>query len=355
MVYIYYMDEFDGRKLDRKALEAIRIRAVKRVEAGESPETVIKALGFSRTQIYEWLAKYREGGIESLRSRKAPGKVPKLNGKQLQKLYRIIVGVDPRQLKFEFALWTRGMVRELIKRRFKVNLSEVSVGRLLRKLGLSPQRPQRKSYQQDEYLVLKWMAEDFKEIKKLAKKENAEIFFGDESTVRSDYHSGTTWAPKGKTPIVKTTGARHKVNLISAISPRGAMKFMATEQNVNATVFVDFLKRLIAGAKRSVFLILDNCSVHRSNEVRKYVESTNGKLRIFFLPPYAPELNPDEHVWNYLKNHKIGRQTTTGEWDLYKRVMKVMRSLQRCPDKIKSFFQHPWTRYTIVSANQRTD
>ena len=345
------MNEFDGRKINRKALEEIRIRAVKRVEAGESPEVVIKALGLTRPRIYEWLAKYREGGIDALRSRKAPGKVPKLNGKQLQQLYRTIVGVDPRQLKFEFALWTRGMVRELIKRKFRVNLSEVSVGRLLKKLGLSPQRPQRKSYQQDEYLVFKWMAEDFKKIKNLAKKENAEIFFGDESTVRSDYHSGTTWAPKGKTPVVKTTGARHKVNLISAITPRGAMKFMATEKSVNSTVFVEFLKRLLVGAQRPIFLVLDNSSVHRSNEVRQYVESTNGKLRIFFLPPYAPELNPDEHVWNYLKNHKIGRQSTANQWDLYKRVMKVMRSLQRRPEKIKSFFRHPWTKYTLMYAN----
>ncbi|WP_176761370.1 helix-turn-helix domain-containing protein, partial [Desulforhopalus singaporensis] len=100
------METDDGRKIDRKGLEAIRIRAVQRVEAGESPETVIKALGFTRTVIYQWIAKYREGGIDALRSRKAPGKQPKLNGKQLQKLYRIIVGVDPRQLKFEFALWT---------------------------------------------------------------------------------------------------------------------------------------------------------------------------------------------------------------------------------------------------------
>ena len=341
----------DGRKIDRKALEAIRIRAVQRVEAGESPEVVIKALGFTRTVIYEWLAKYREGGLDALRSRKAPGKQPKLNGKQLQKLYRLIVGVDPRQLKFEFALWTRGMVRELIRQRFKVNLSEVSVGRLLKKLGLSPQRPQRKSYQQDEYLVLKWMAEDFKKIKKLAQKENAEIFFGDESTVRSDYHSGTTWAPIGKTPTVRTTGARHKVNLISAISPRGAMRFMATEKSVNSSVFIEFLKRLIANAKRPVFLILDNSSVHRSNEVRQYVQSTEGRLKIFFLPPYAPELNPDEHVWNYLKNHKIGRQTTANAWDLYKRVTKVMRSLQRFPEKIKSFFKHPWTKYTLMSTD----
>jgi transposase len=199
------------------------------------------------------------------------------------------------------------------------------------------------------------MAEDFKEIKKLAQKVGAEIFFGDESTVRSDYHSGTTWALRGKTPVVKTTGSRHKVNLISAISPRGAMKFMATEGSVNSTVFIEFCKRLIANSEKPVFLILDNCSVHRSTEVCKFVESTSGKLRIFFLPPYAPELNPDEHVWNYLKNHKIGRQTTTGQWDLYTRVTKIMRALQKCPEKIQSFFRHQWTKYTLVSANQCTD
>ena len=156
------MKELDGRKIGRKTLEEIRIRAVRRVEAGESPEVVIKALGFSRARIYEWLAKYREGGIAALRSKKAPGKKPKLSGQQLQKIYTLVVGKNPLQLRFEFALWTRGMVRELIKREFNVSLSEVSVGRLLKQLGLTPQRPQRKSYQQDEYLVLKWMAEDFK-------------------------------------------------------------------------------------------------------------------------------------------------------------------------------------------------
>jgi transposase len=149
------------------------------------------------------------------------------------------------------------------------------------------------------------MAQDFKEIKNAAQKVNAEIFFGDESTVRSDYHSGTTWAPSGKTPTVRTTGARHKVNLISAISARGAMRFMATEQNIDAAVFVEFLKRLLSKAERPVFLIWDNCSVHRSKEVRTFEESTNGKLKLFFLPPFSPELNPDEHVWNCLKIIKL--------------------------------------------------
>lgn len=354
MCYTFHMKELDGRKVDRKALEEIRIRAVLRVEAGESPEVVIKALGFSRGRIYEWLAKYREGGIDALRRRKAPGKQPKLSGKQLQKLYKRIVGKDPRQMKFEFALWTRAMIREVIRREFNVNLSEVSVGRLLKKMGLTPQRPKRKSYQQDELLVLKWMAEDYPSIKKLAQQENADIYFGDESCVRSDYHSGTTWAPRGQTPTVETTGSVHKVNLISAITPRGEMKFMITEDSVNSLVFIEFLKKLLVGTKRPVFLILDNSSVHRSTEVKEFVKSTNGKLRLFFLPPYSPELNPDEHVWNYLKHHKIGRQKTKNNWDLYKRVEKVMYSLKRLPQKIKGFFWHPMTRYVWMSGNQRT-
>lgn len=348
------MNELDGRKIDRKALEEIRIRAVMRVEAGESPEVVIKALGFTRSLIYEWLAKYREGGIDALRRRKAPGKTPQLNATQLQKIFRLVVGVDPRQLRFEFALWTRGMVRDLILREFRVKMSEVSVGRLLKKIGLSPQRPTRRAIQRDDLLVYRWMAEDFQKIRKLASEQNAEIFFGDESSVRSDYHSGTTWAPIGKTPVVKTTASRHKVNLISAISPRGAMQFMATEGSVTSAVFIDFLKRMLHKADRPIFMVVDNHAVHRSKEVREFVKSTAGKLRLFFLPPYSPELNPDEHVWNYLKNHKIGRQITKNGYDLSRRIESIMRSLQKLPEKVRSFFRHPWTKYTTMSSYQCT-
>jgi transposase len=349
------MNEFDGRKIDRKTQEELRIRAVKRVEAGESPEVVIKAIGITRPRIYEWLAKYREGGIEALRSRKAPGRDPKLSGKNLAKLYRLVVGKDPRQLKFEFALWTRAMIRELIRREFKVRLSEVSVGRLLGKLGLSPQRPLHRAYQQDQSLVVDWMAKDLPEIKKMAKKEKAEIYFGDESSVRSDFHSGRTWAPKGKTPVVTTTGSRFKVNLISAISPRGKMRFMATEGRLNAQVFCDFLGRLIANAVFPVYLVVDNHPVHRSKKVKEFVKNTNGMLRLFYLPPYSPELNPDELVWNHLKNHKVGRQAIKGKKDFQERVRSIMHSLQKMPKKIKSFFKHPIIKYTEMFGDLCTD
>ena len=336
----------DGRALDHKTLEEIRIRAVQRVEAGESPEVVIAALGFSRTCIYNWIAKYREGGIEALRATPLSGRPSKLNGKQLRWIYKTVVGKNPLQLKFEFALWTCGMVRELIREKFHVRLSEVSVGRVLKKLGLSPQRPLRRAYQKDPVLVEHWRECAYPQIRKLARKTGASIYFADESAVRSDYHSGTTWAPVGQTPVVATTGARYKVNMISAISPRGEMRFMGFEGRMNAGTFCVFLKRLMHGASHPIFLIVDGHPIHRSGKVKKYVQSTQGMLRLFFLPPYAPDLNPDELVWNNLKSHGTGKKALSGGRKELKRiVLSHLRSIQKLPLLVRSFFRHPQTRY----------
>ena len=128
------MRDDDGRKLDHKTLEQLRMRAVRQIEQGAHPEEIAQALGMTRAAVYGWLAKYREGGLEALKARPVPGRPPTLSGSQLQRIYTLVVGNDPRQLQFTFALWTRAMVRELIRREFAVRLSEVSVGRLLRKL-----------------------------------------------------------------------------------------------------------------------------------------------------------------------------------------------------------------------------
>lgn len=338
-------NEFDGRRLDHKTREKIRIRAVKLVENGHSPEQVVKALGFHRSCIYEWLAKYREGGTEALQTKTISGRPKKLNAQQLKKIYDIVTSKNPLQLKFEFALWTRDMVRELIKDQFGVKLSSVSVGRLLKKMGLSPQKPLHRAYQQNPDLVLQWLEVEFPKIKALARKVGADIYFGDEASVRSDFHSGTTWAPKGQTPVVKTTGARFSVNMISAISPRGLLRFMTIDGRFNATTFMEFLKRLIHNSEKPIFLVVDGHPTHKAKKVREFIESTKGKLRIFILPPYSPELNPDELVWNNLKNHRIGRKTIAGPDDLKHKIISSLRSLQKMPQKIVGFFRENHVRY----------
>lgn len=337
------MKQFDGRQLDHKTREAIRIRAVKRIEAGESPEVIAATLGFHRSCIYDWIARYREGGIEALKAKPIPGAKPKLSGKQLGWLFETIVGKNPLQLKLPFALWTRAMVRELIKREFGIRLSEVSVGRLLKKLGFTPQKPLHRAYQQNPQLVLAWQAKELPRIRAMAKAEKATIYYADESSVRSDYHAGTTWALKGQTPVIQATGSRFKINLLSAISPRGDLRFMAFDGRLNAEVFCDFLKRLLHNADKPIYVIVDNHPVHRSYKVRDFVESTKGRLKIFFLPPYSPELNPDELVWANLKKH-IARAPLKDLNDLKKRVINFFRSLNMLPEKVASFFMHPVIR-----------
>lgn len=341
------MKKLDGRKLDHATLEAIRLRAVQQVEAGESPEAVIAALGFHRSRIYDWLAAYREGGEEALKAKALFGRPPKLSGSQLKRIYQVVTSKNPLQLKFPFALWTRGMVRELIRDEFGVRLSDVSVGRLLRRLGLSPQKPLYRAYQQDPQAVERWKREQYPQIRKLAKRLGASIYFADESHIRSDTHQGRTWAPVGQTPVVSSTGARFSVHMVSAVSPRGELRFMTTKGRFTANKFIDFLKRLLHNAEAPIFLIVDGHPVHRAAKVRRFVDKTEGWLRLFYLPPYAPQLNPDELVWNHLKNHQIGRTRIAGPDDLKAKVVGALRSLQRMPEKIRSFFHESNVRYTV--------
>src|SRR5215831_17170429 len=298
----------DARRLDHATLEAMRERAVRSVQDGESPEVVAGVLGINRSTIYGWLAQYRRGGWGALKAKPLFGRPPKLDGKKLKWIYDTVTQKNPLQLKFAFALWTREMVATLIKDKFNISLSLVSVGRLLAQLGITCQKPLHRAIERDEALVQQWLEKEYPKIKAMARKQGAEIYFGDAAHIRSDHHAGRTWGRRGETPIVETTGARHGMSLISAITSRGHMRFMIKEKGgVNADVFIEFLKRLIAGAARTIFLIVDRGPAHRAKKTKAFVETLGGKLRLFFLPPYSPDRNPDELVWKHLKADTVGR------------------------------------------------
>jgi len=279
------MPRRDARSLDHKTLEEIRIRAVERAQAGESPEGVIRTLGFTRSCIYTWLALYRAGGWGALRARALKGRPMKIQPQQMRWLYRTITGKSPLQYRFEFALWTREIVRMLLAEEFQLKLSLSSVGRLLKQLGLSCQRPLFRAIEQDPERVRHWLEQEYPRIRRQAQRQGAEIYFGDEAGVRSDCHSGRTWGAKGRTPVVLSTGQRSSVNMISAVSARGHLRFMLTKGRVNGPVFVEFLKRMMHNAQRPIFLILDGGSFHHSRPVRDYVDSLGGKLQLFSCRP----------------------------------------------------------------------
>jgi len=335
----------DARALTHDQLTELRRRGVAAVQSGESPAAVARVLGVHRTTVYSWLASYRDGGWDRLDARKRGGRRPKLTPRMLAWIYKTVTLGDPRQYHFRFALWTSRLVAELIARRYGIKLSKASVCRLLKQLGLSAQRPLWRAYQQNPARVEKWLRDEFPRIKAEARAKRAVIWFADEAGVRSDAHAGTTWGQRGKTPIVSTTGARFGLNIISAVSRRGDFRFMGVDGRVNAGVFIAFLKRLLHGANRPIFLIVDGHPSHKAKKVREFVRSTNGKLQLFFLPPYSPELNPAELVWNDLKNNGIGRLAIMGPDQLRREVLSYLRRLQKLPERIRSYFRAPTTRY----------
>ena len=338
--------KMDGRKISHQALEEIRTRAVQQVRAGASPEAVIAALGFDRRTIYKWLARFNDGGLPALKAKPLMGRPTLLLPKHIQWLFKT-VRKDPRQLYFSFALWTREMLREALERKFGVFVSRQTIGRTLKKLGITCQKPLHRAIQQDPVAVKRWLDEEYPSIKDLAEKEGADIYFEDEAGIRSDFHAGTTWGEKGNTPVVKSTGARFGVNMLSAVNPKGEMRFMVYDGNVNGEVFITFLKRMLVGAERPIFLVVDGHPAHRAVKVKKFVEGTEGRLRLFTLPPYSPELNPDELVWNVVKS-KVGRSGVKKKSELKERVTSSLRGLQRNPKQVKALFQEKHVRYAAL-------
>jgi transposase len=340
------MRKNDARRLDHATLEAMRERAVRSVQDGESPEVVARVLSINRSTVYGWLAQYRRGGWGALKAKPLFGRPPKLGGKKLSWIYDTVTQKSPVQLKFAFALWTREMVAALIKEKFNIPLSVVSVGRLLAQLGITCQKPLHRALERDEALVQQWLKQDYPRIRALAQREKAAIYFGDAAHMRSDHHSGRSWGKKGETPIVSSTGARYRMSLISAVTSRGHMRFMIKEKGgVNAEVFIEFLRRLMVGTKNKIFLIVDRGPAHVAKKTKAFVAGLGGKLRLFYLPPYSPDRNPDELVWKHLKADTVGRTSITSLADFRTKVKSSMLSLQRNSGKIRSFFQKPSLKY----------
>jgi transposase len=278
------MREDDGRKLSHETLEQIRIRAVMRVQAGESPENVIRMLGFSRGRIYEWIAAYRGGGIEALRAKPVPGRPTKLSVECVNFIYEAVTTRTPMEMEFESALWSRDIVRELIGRRFGIKVSKNSVVRLLSKLGLSAQKPLARAYQRDAESTGIWVREQYPGIVKKARSVGAQIIFVDESMVWSDRRGSANYATRGEVSLVGVTDACFNGHLISATNSHGELRFMFAKGLLNVEVYVEFVTRLFLTEEGPIFLIADGHPLDRAEAVEHLAAQSDGRLHMFQLP-----------------------------------------------------------------------
>jgi len=251
--------------------------------------------------LFTWIARYRKGGDHALREGQRSGRPRKLDAAMMQWLYKAITLGEPRQYQLPFCLWTLALVRLLLKRKYGIELSKSGVSRLLGHLGLSPQRPIYRSYKRNPEDMKRYLDETFPGLRDRARRMGAIIYFVDEASVRSDSHRGTTWGKIGQTPEVEDSGDRFSLKLISAVSPRGDMKFSCFEGRMNGPRFVNFLKKLHSDAGRPIIIITDGASYHTSGPVKRYAAESQEQVTIEHLPSYSPELNPDEQVWNHAK------------------------------------------------------
>jgi transposase len=329
----------DGRKLDHKTLEELRCIAVRRViEDKESPSKVATDFGFCRNYLYPWLTKFKEDGWDALCETIAEGPAPKLAEKQLQQVRRWIVGKDPRQYGFEFGLWTRRIVAELIKDKLGIEIGLTAVGRLLARLDITPQKPLRRAYERDPLQIDQWIHDRYPELRARARKHRAKVFFLDETGFSSEPNLRRTYGLKGQTPEVRTTGQRQHINAISAINARGEFWCQDYTGKLNAALFVEFLKDFMRGRTYKVYLVVDGHPSHKAKLVQQYVQSTAGRLELHFLPPYAPDLNPDEFVWQYVKSNGLSKKPLRKNESLKERVRHDLTKLKKNKTLLRSFF-----------------
>ncbi len=259
-------------------------------------------------------------------------------------LYEAITQGNPLNYQFEYCLWSSPVIRSSLKRERQVTLSKSSISRLLNHLGLSPQRPIHKSYKQDPKKVKSYLKEPFPSATREANRYKAQLYFVDKAAVRSDSHRGTTWGKRGKTPVVKDSGGRFGFKMISAISPRGEMRFQFINKRMNVDVFIEFLQKPRNDAGHPILVVADNAGYHHSKKVQAFLEDNKGSIMMVFLPAYSPELNPDEQVWNHAML-QLGKRAIKSESEMKKHLLPIMRSIQKHKRLIKSFFKMPDTQY----------
>ena len=337
----------DLREQSPKQQEEIRLRAVEAVNSGQSQTEVARLFDVSRTSVCKWVNKAKRKGIKSLVSKPRGGKKKRLISKlQEDKILNLVRDKHPEQLDLPFVLWTREAVQALIKKVSGVQLATRTVGEYLKRWQFTPQKPLKRAYEQDPATAKEWVESVYPEIQEKAKTEDGIIYWEDEMGLRSMHYAGRSYSPKGKTPVIRMSGKRFGVNMISAISNSGKLAFSLYEARFTSVVFLNFLKRLIQHSNgRKVFLIVDGHPVHRAKVIQAWLKENKFAIEMFFMPGYSPELNPDELLNQEIKSTVFSKKRPRGKEELKALLESKLYSIQRQPEKITTYFKGPYTQY----------
>ncbi len=342
------MKHVDMRKLPAAAQEERRRQVIGLRKRGLTYKAIAAQVGLSQTGVFDICKRFAARGAKGLVSQprgRKPDEQRLLDVAQETEVRRLICRHTPDELDLPFALWSRAAVQEVIQQHCGVVLAVRTVGKYLARWGFTAQKPIRRAYEQNPAAVRRWLGRDYPAIVAAARRARGTIFWGDETGLRSDDVRGRSYAPRGRTPVVRVCHRRAGLGLISAVSNRGAVRWMVLDGAVNAPALIRFLERLIREVPRKVFLILDRLRVHRAARVCDWLAEHRARIEVFYLPAYSPELNPDEGLNADLKQVVTRKAPARSKQQLKRAAISHLRRLSRSPARIRSYFRHKPVRY----------
>jgi transposase len=341
------MAKKDGRNRTASAQATVREQVVRFLKKkGNTQKQALEIFGLSQSGVEKIWRKYKLAGKAGIKEKKRGVQGgSKINGKQSAQVRQIIKDKMPDQLKLPFGLWTREAVQQLIASKFGIELSRWQVGRYLKGWGYTPQKPISKAFEQKPEQVKQWLEKEYPAIKKRAQKERAVIYFGDETGMRSDHQAGRSYAPAGETPVIKRTGKRFSLNMISAISNRGHLQIMVIDGRLNSEVFQTFLKRMTRYSKQKIYFVTDGHPAHKTKKLKEWLAQNKKRIEVFFLPPYSPELNAQEYVNQDVKTNVIGKKRPINKEQMKINVEGFMMGRKKNKKQVQKYFHEEHVRY----------
>jgi len=348
MRYTFLMEKIDARRLKQEVQQALRDRVIRLRKQGKMNKDVAEFLGISRQHASTLWQKYVRGGKKEVllgtRGRRH-GEKRTLTEEQEREVQKLIVDKTPDQLKFPFALWTREAVRLLMGRRYGIEMPVRTVGEYLKRWGFTPQKPVRRAKEQNPEAVERWLKTEYPKVATMAKKEKAEIYWGDETGVQNEANRIRGYGPKGKTPLLRVRAKKAHISMISAVTNEGKVRFMIYREAMTQAKLVTFMGRLARDTGRKAYLILDNLKAHHGKRVAEWLETHKNEIAVFYLPSYSPEMNPDEYLNGDLKGRVHSGIPAGTEPELKHKTQSFMRMLVKRPHRVRSYFRHPMVAY----------
>ncbi len=320
-------------QMSSEAKYELRKQIVRLKKQGKSTKEIEELTGAKARHIQLTWKNYTEGGITGIKAHqigRPKGSNTKLTKEQEKEIQEIVIDKTPEQLKLKGFLWDRKSIREVIEQRYKIKIPLSTLGYYLARWGFTAQRPTIQNSKQNPKEIEKWLTEEYPAIKERASAEKADIYWGDETGIQNETNYVKGYAPKGKTPILTSNPDKKvRINMMSAITNQGKLRFMFYKESMDQEKIKQFIKRLIKGNKgRKLYLIVDNLKSHHGKILHEWLELNKEKVRIFFLPSYAPEYNPDEYFNGNIKREMAKLPASKTANELKRNAHKIVRNIQ---------------------------